>query len=144
MDQNYTDISDLVKNAPSPFLSYGSPEHQEHFPKQEQEEIQDNEMAEVVEHEPEPEVQKVVQARKETIEVPPDLQAMGVTSQGTPMFPTFKKEKLPLTDEKIMYGLHAPITSSIRWLAEICKYLLKQAHIGIKNIHGKVTRVISR
>lgn len=48
---------------------------------------------------------------------------------------------LPLTDDQIAQGLHQGITSSFRWLAEWCIRRLKQVHVGLKYIHGKLFRV---
>ena len=47
---------------------------------------------------------------------------------------------LPLTDDQIATGLHNNPSSSIRWLAEWCIKKLKQLHISIKMIHGKIVR----
>lgn len=48
--------------------------------------------------------------------------------------------KLPLNDDQIVSGLNQQETNSIRWLAEWCVRKLKQFHIIIKNVHGKITR----
>lgn len=99
---------------------------------------------EVIEYEPAAEVSPHVEVRKEQIEIPADLEEMGVTADETTKFPTHQDIKLPLSDEKIEKGLHQPVTSSFRWLAELCVYILKKAHLGLKNIHGKITRVANR
>ncbi|KKP87141.1 MAG: hypothetical protein UR89_C0006G0017 [Candidatus Roizmanbacteria bacterium GW2011_GWA2_35_8] len=96
---------------------------------------------EAVEHEPDQEVEKFVNPRSESIELPPDLKRLGLQQTTTTKFPTFQNIKLPISDEKVMVGLHAPINTSIRWLATFALYLLARAHLGLKIIHGKVVRV---
>lgn len=100
------------------------------------------EMKEVVEHEPEPEVKTYVQPRSESIELPPDLKKFGLQPVTHTQFPSYQNIKLPIPDEKIVVGLHAPITSSLRWLATLAVYLLKLAHLSLKVVHGKVVRVL--
>lgn len=97
---------------------------------------------EVVEHKPEEEVSTYVSPRAETIEIPPDLKKLGLQPTTTTKFPSYQNIKLPISDEKISMGLRAPITSSLRWLATLAVYLLQQAHLGLKTIHGKVVRVL--
>lgn len=48
---------------------------------------------------------------------------------------------LPLSDDQIAQGVHQSITSSWRWLAEWCRRKLKQLHVAIKSVHGKIVRV---
>jgi hypothetical protein len=100
------------------------------------------EIKEVVEHKPEEEVAPYISPRAETIELPPDLKKMGLQPATTTQFPTYQNIKLPLSDEKIVVGLHAPVTTSLRWLATLALYLLKMAHLQLKIIHGHVVRVI--
>ncbi len=100
------------------------------------------EIQEAVEYKPENEVSTYVMPRAETIDLPPDLKHFGLQPAATMQFPSYQNIKLPLSDEKIIVGLHAPITSSIHWLATLAIYLLHQAHLGLKTIHGKVVRVI--
>ena len=87
------------------------------------------------------EVKPLVQVHEETVEVPPDLKQMGVQATPTTHFPT-QEVHTPISDEEIMKGLHEPTTSSFRWLAELALYILKHAHIILKTVHGKVTRVV--
>lgn len=98
-------------------------------------------LKEVVEHEPAPEVAGVVQVKKDTVDIPPDLQQMGVQSTGTSDFATEKDVELPISDDQVYTGLKAPITSSIRWLAEMCLKILKHAHKTLKEAHGHIMRV---
>ncbi len=97
---------------------------------------------EVVEHEPNKDVKGFVEPRPETIKLPNDLKMMGLEEVNTTKFPTYQNIKLPIADEKIVAGLHAPITSSLRWLATFALYLLRLAHLKLKTVHGKVVRVI--
>lgn len=101
-----------------------------------------SEIEEVTEHKPEQEVEKFVNPRSETIELPPDLKKLGAQSTGTTQFSTYQNIKLPISDDKIIAGLHAPINSSLRWLATLAKYILACAHLGLKIVHGKVIRVV--
>lgn len=75
-----------------------------------------------------------------TIPVPQPVAKMGVQPASANIPMPAATVSLPLSDDDIAKGLHASITSSIRWLAEWCMRRLKQAHIGFKNIHGKIMR----
>ena len=132
-DKNFTDVSDLVKKQNQKNIS---------GPKEAEPLGERFELKEVVEHKVEEEVRPFVSPRSETIELPPDLKKLGLQQAGQSQFLNYKNIKLPLTDEKIAVGLHAPVTSSLRWLAEFAVYLLAQAHLGLKIIHGKVVRVL--
>lgn len=102
------------------------------------------EIQEVVEGKLEEEVRPFVSPRAETIELPPDLMKLGLKSVSNTKFPGYKNIKLPLSDEKIIVGQKAPITSSLRWLATFALYILTQAHLGLKVIHGHVIRVLKK
>ncbi len=140
--KNFTPIDDLIKKYRSlrtPSGTIGiSKESEPIILKQEA----SAEMQEAVEHRPEKEVSTYVIPRAETIDLPPDLKRFGLQPVTTTQFPSYQNIKLPISDEKITVGLHAPITSSIRWLATLAVYLLHQAHLGLKTIHGRVVRVI--
>ncbi len=145
MNVNYSDISDLVKQAShSPFFSYGHPEHAEQHRPEESGDKEVVEIEEVVEHEPDDEVKKYVEPRKEAVDVDEDLKKAGVQAQKTTSFPSYQKVQLPVSDETIIKGLSQPISTSARWLAELCMYLLRQAHLTLKKTHGKIVRVIRR
>lgn len=101
-------------------------------------------LSEVVELEPPPELKKVVATKPDTIKLSPDLKKLGLVPTSNSSFKNLKPIKLPLTDEKIVLGLNAPIISSLRWSAELCKYILSQSHLNLKKIHGHVIRVIKR
>lgn len=103
---------------------------------------EDYDVKEVVEHEvTDEEIKSHVTIHPETIELPPDLKKLGVQSTQTTSFPTFQNVKTPLADDKVLTGLHAPITSSLRWLATFAWYLLQKAHVTLRLVHGKVMRV---
>lgn len=127
--KNYTPIDDL--------LGAGLPKEAEPI-------AAEFEIKEPVEHSPEEEVRPFVSPRAETIELPPDLKKLGLQAVSHSQFPSYKNIKLPLSDEKIVVGQKAPITSSIRWLAAFALYILAQAHLGLKVVHGRVIRVLKR
>lgn len=102
------------------------------------------EIKESVEYEPDSEVKEHMQVRPESIQLPPDLEKLGLKAAPSSSFPQYQNIKLPLSDDKIVSGLHAPITSSIRWLATLAIYILRQAHLGLKVVHGHVIRVVKR
>ncbi|OGK23925.1 hypothetical protein A2954_02350 [Candidatus Roizmanbacteria bacterium RIFCSPLOWO2_01_FULL_37_12] len=139
--KNYTPIDDLVKNHKRDLTiktAISKPKEAEPFTmKKEKYEIK-----EVVEHKLEEEVEPYVQVRAETIELPEEFKKMGIHAATETEFPSFQNIKLPLSDEKIIAGLHQPITSSFRWFATLLEYVLKQAHLILKIINGKVVRVI--
>ena len=127
--KNYTPIDDL--------LGAGLPKEAEPI-------ATEFEIKEPVEHSPEEEVRPFISPRAETIELPPDLKKLGLQAVSHSQFPSYKNIKLPLSDEKIVVGQKAPITSSIRWLATFALYILAQAHLGLKVVHGHVIRVLKR
>ena len=100
------------------------------------------EIKEMVEHKAEEEVRPYISPRQDTIELPPDLKKMGLQPTSTTQFSSYQNIKLPISDEKVLVGLHAPVTSSIRWLATLAVYLLARVHLGLKVVHGKVIRVL--
>ena len=65
------------------------------------------------------------------------------TTNDTEIFP-YIGINLPISDDKVIQGQHAPITSSLRWLALLASYVLWKAHIVLKVVHGKVVRVLRR
>lgn len=137
--KTYTPIDDLIKiqQKNEPVSSLPNKE-MEPVPKKE------IEFKEVKEKEVDEEVKPHVVKRQETIELPSDLKKMGLRPVPTTQFPQYQTVKLPLSDEKIIVGLHAPVTSSLRWLAALALYLLKRAHLSLKVAHGKVFRVFRK
>lgn len=141
---NYTDISHLIRKAHDAFDSstWGRPEAEPRpAPKETDAYI---ELHEVVEHEPDAEVQEYVQQTAAAVPISEDLQNMGVQSTHVVQYPHYKEIQVPLSDEKIAMGLKKPINEAIRWLAEICRYLLRKAHIRLKIAHGKAKRVFEK
>jgi len=136
MAKNFTAIDDLVKklkkeNRAVSLHKEAEPVAAEKF-----------EIKEVVEHKAEEEVRPYISPRQDTIELPPDLKKMGLQPTSSTQFSSYQNITLPIPDEKIVVGLHAPITSSIRWLATLAIYLLARVHLGLKVVHGKVIRVL--
>ena len=129
MAKNFTPIDDLVNQISLP--KEVEPIGAEKF-----------EIKEVVEHKAEEEVRPFVSPRQETIELPPDLKKMGLQSTSSSQFSSYQNIKLPISDEKVVVGLHAPVTTSLRWLATLAVYLLARVHLGLKVVHGKVIRVL--
>lgn len=136
MTQNFTSVEDLIKK--NKIIPSGRPKESEPYPSSSEK----FEIKEVVEHEPEKEVKPYIQVKAESIELPPDLKRLGVQTTSSSQFPSYQNVKLPITDDKIVAGLNSPITSSLRWLATFALYLLQQAHLTLKVIHGKVVRVV--
>lgn len=137
MTKNFTAIDDLLdKN--NKVKEVGLPKEAEPIP------AEKFEIKEVSEEGVEEEVRPFISPRAETIELPPDLKKLGLQAVSTSKFPSYKNIKLPLSDEKIIVGQKAPITSSLRWLATLALYILGQAHLGLKVVHGHVIRVLKR
>lgn len=89
-------------------------------------------------------VSQYVQEKKDDIEVPPELQKHGLKPVPSTQSVPYQNIQLPLSDEKVLEGLDKPVTSSYRWLAELAKFMLFQAHLQLKKVHGRVVRVIKR
>lgn len=81
----------------------------------------------------------------ETVELPPDVKKLGVKPVGpsTPIIQTtaLPAVSLPISDKKVIKGLHEPIINAFHWLAVWCIRKLKKAHVALKVIHGKIIRV---
>ena len=88
------------------------------------------------------EVKKFVEVARDQPEIHPELKKAGLQSIDSSSLDQKHKVKLPIADEKVVEGLHKPISSSFRWLAEIAFFMLKQAHLTLKKIHGHVVRVM--
>lgn len=76
-----------------------------------------------------------------TIPIPAPVAKLGVQpgAANVPMPPA--TVTLPITDDQIAQGLGKSVRESFRWLAEWCVRRLKQVHMGLQSIHGKLTRV---
>ncbi|MFS8158899.1 MAG: hypothetical protein ACMG6E_01555 [Candidatus Roizmanbacteria bacterium] len=138
MSDNFSSI-DHILDSGNRSISVGSAERGQVIV--EQPPHQEAPLRELVEHEPDAEVAEVVEVKKDVVDVPPDLQQIGVQSTGTSDFVTEKEVELPLPDEQVYKGLSAPITSALRWFAESCLKILKKAHQTLKVVHGHVVRV---
>jgi len=136
--KKYTPIDDLIKRWQKKDMVSLPSKESEPVPKKE------IEFKEVREKEVEEEVRSHIVKREETIKLPPDIKKLGLKPVPTTQFPQYQTVKLPLSDEKIITGLHAPVTSSLRWLATLALYLLQQAHLSLKVIRGKVVRVLKK
>jgi hypothetical protein len=138
MTKNFTAIDDLVRKYKGSKIDDGRVS----LPKEaEPVSAEKFEIKEVIEHKVEEEVRPFISPRQDTIELPPDLKQLGLQPATTTQFPAYQNIHLPITDEKVIVGLHAPITSSLRWLATLAVYLLARVHLGLKVVHGKVIRV---
>lgn len=143
MVQNYTPIDHLIKNSsPAPGFHPKGPESEPGSTLHPPEHVQ---VHEHVEHKVEdPHVQPYVEEKLQNANVPQDLQKSGVKPvEKTGKFARLQNVKIPISDEKVLAGQQAPISSSIRWLSELATYMLKKAHIKLKRIGGKVVRVVS-
>ena len=136
--KNYTPIDDLIKKWPQNDIISLPSKEAEPIPKKE------IEFKEVKEKEIEEEIGPHVVKRQEIINLPPDLKNLGLKPISTTQFPQYQTVKLPISDEKIITGLSAPVSSSLRWLATLALYLLQQAHLSLKVIHGRVVRVLKK
>lgn len=134
--QNFTPIDDLIKKLQP--QSSGMPKEAEPIPRP----PESLHLQESVEHEPSDKVKPYVQPRAESIKLPSDLTMIGLQPVSSTQFSSYKNIKLPISDEKIIKGLHEPITSSYRWLAEFAVFILTQAHLALRVVHGKIIRVI--
>ena len=85
-----------------------------------------------------------VQPDEKQVELDPELIKAGLQPIGSDQFSSAFKVALPIADERIVQGLQEPLTSSWRWLSELAVYLLSQAHLKLKQIHGRVVRVLKR
>lgn len=99
--------------------------------------------------EPEPtiedkEVEKFIKVENTNIELDPALKKAGLQVIDSSSLDPKHNIKLPISDEKIVQGLHQPVNSSWRWLSELAQFMLNQAHISLKKIHGHVVRVIKK
>lgn len=99
------------------------------------------EIQKTVEHTPHPDLAAFIEPRPESVHLEKAVQVAGVQQSGNTAFPSQQSVKIPLSDNQVWDGLHAPIRSSVRWMAEFCLYLLKRAHQTLRSEKGKVERV---
>ncbi|MEI6533015.1 MAG: hypothetical protein WCO06_04195 [Candidatus Roizmanbacteria bacterium] len=88
-----------------------------------------------------PEVEKMVEVVPDVIDNTTELEAVRAQINTSTSFINLQKIQIPMSDEKIMEGRHQPVTSALRWLVELYIYILRQGHIQLKEIKGKITRV---
>ena len=139
MAKNYTSIEDLIKKRQQ-FQISAQPGGKESEPAVFERPF---EIKEVVEKGVEKEVEPYVTARQEEVTLDESLKKAGLQPvSGSIKFPDYRSLKFPISDEKVLEGLHAPINSSLRWLSELIVYILKKFHIQLKRVHGKVVRVL--
>ena len=96
--------------------------------------------SEVSERKLPPEIQEHLVVIPHTPQISTEEEAAGVQSTGQTNYPSYLSKKIPLTDEEVALNEKKPITDPLRWLAEFCKYLLKQGNIVLKTVHGRVIR----
>lgn len=137
MTKNFTPIDFLLKKPKKNSLSSLKSKEAEPITKTNEGII----IKETAEHQIEKEVQPFISPRQETIELPPDVKKLGVNPIQTSRFSSYQNIKLPLSDDKILTGLKAPVSSSFRWLATLALYILKSAHLQLKKIHGQIIRI---
>jgi len=133
--KNYTPINYLI-NTLKPVS----------FPKEAEPMIKSGEkntIQEVVEHESK-DHPKIIQIHPETIKLPPDLKKLGLQLVSNNQFYSLKNVVIPIRDDRVLVGLHAPITSSFRWLATLAVYILSHAHITLKSVKGKTVRIFKK
>lgn len=82
-----------------------------------------------------------VKVQPTTIPIPQPVSAMGVKPVGQNVPGAAPAVALPLSDDQIALGLKQSIWTSWRWLAQWCIRKLKQVHMRLKHIHGRLTRV---
>ena len=83
-----------------------------------------------------------VRTRPTVVSIPPTVAQMGVKPAGHNIpVQTTSSIILPLTDDQIAAGLHQGVTTSWRWLSTWCIRRLKQIHVTVKTVHGKLIRV---
>lgn len=139
MQKNFTSIDHLIKRYHAPISS--GPKEGEPIPTRPPETYH---LQEIVEHEPPEEVKEHVDVRQETVKLSEDLKKMGLQAVDQTQFPSYQNVKLPMSDEKVYNGLHAPVYTSLRWLSTFALYILQMSHLTLKRVHGKVIRIIKR
>lgn len=140
--KNYTSINHLIDKLKKEYISV--PIESEPIRIKTKEEIGDIPIIAETEkeHEVPEEIKPYVRINQDTLDIPPDLQKFGLKPVSPSSSSIFQSIKLPISDDKVMQGLHKPVTSSWRWLSELSIFLLRQAHLMLRTVHGHVVRVI--
>lgn len=136
MADNFTPIDKLVKSSAVSHTGMGK----EGEP---QTKIEDVDLArEEINQTTDSNISDFVGVVPDSINLPPEIKQAGVMSE--PQIPDYQRVKIPLADDKLIEGSRAPFTSSLHWLTALAFYIFKQAHIGIRVVHGHVVRVFKR
>lgn len=146
MSNNHTKIDHLldedIKKKPET-ISYSV--ESEPIPKRS--EIKAESKVDIVETEPkieDKELEEYIKVEKTHFELDPKLKQAGLEVIDSSTLDPRHNVKLPISDEKVLEGLHQPVNSSWRWLAEIARFMLIKAHVSLKKIHGHIVRVIKK
>lgn len=83
-----------------------------------------------------------IRHRKDIPDIHPDAAKAGLqVAPSASVFPTVYDVKVPIyKDEQILDNLHKNFWTGARWLAELCKYILWQAHIRLRKVGDKIVR----
>lgn len=141
---NYTPIDDLIKRYKKEQLNHVVSVSKEFEPPLARQtetmgELEQVEMVGVDEA-----VKPYVQVPTDKIQLDPELKKAGVQQVPQNNIPPYLNIQLPISDEKILRGLHQPPSSSLRWLSALAMYLLAKVHIQLKTVKGHVIRVLKR
>lgn len=93
---------------------------------------------------PKKKAEAFIKKNKETITLSSELKKIGLQAYSTEQLSDYKDIALPISDDKILIGLRSSPIHSLRWLATLAMYTLKQAHLGLKIVHGHVVRVFKK
>ncbi|MEK9179470.1 MAG: hypothetical protein AAB893_03305 [Patescibacteria group bacterium] len=92
---------------------------------------------EKVEMEVPSESEDIVEVTPEKPKIDEELEENGVQAVSTlSFFVKNKKIDLPISAEEIEKGLHKPLSSGWRWVAELAEYILNKFHMTIKKVAG--------
>lgn len=139
---NYTDIDHLVKRHTQQTHQSSTNSKEYEPPKRS---IEAHQMVESVEQTGlDQDVKPYVDVHADKLELDPELKKAGLVVSDQSGIPSYLNIKLPISDDKVIQGLHAPVSSSLRWLATIGVYILSKVHIHLKTVRGKVIRVLQR
>ena len=85
---------------------------------------------------------ETIRHRKDIPDIHPDAAKAGLqVAPSVSPFPTIYDVKVPVyKDEQIVENLQQNFWTGARWLAELCKYILWQAHIRLRKVGNKVVR----
>lgn len=90
----------------------------------------------------ETERKREVKKRQDIPDIHPEAAKAGLqVAPSVSPFPSLYDVKIPvLKDEEVEKNLHSDFWTGARWLAELCKYILLQAHIRLKKVGNKIVR----